>query len=338
MASRDQGAPPRTVHRAPQPAPRAASGLLAEEMGRGKVGTPTRRVSTACHLATRAGAGGGGGGRAQHSASVAFISASRLLSSVASLHFPSTDTDFSPWKREVAVRTVEGAERDAQRPPRGRMCHLCLSPPPSVLVLRESRQGRCPGALPAPTEAGTGEPQSGQRLAKVGYVSNGPPSGWGASGKAACKCVREPLSPWSQGRCPRVAAPTSGTKVAETDGRWDQRSGTCSPCRVPRGTNKAPVTQHPETRETSQLSSVEKAANGQAGTRRTRHLPTGHRLVSPYCKTPQHAVRSTVEANRKTEHPSQDRQDLENARWTFQTWNTQSSKRDTHGWAHGQNG
>lgn len=34
----------------------------------------------------------------QHLASVAFTSSSRLLSSVESLHLPSTDTDFSPWK------------------------------------------------------------------------------------------------------------------------------------------------------------------------------------------------------------------------------------------------
>lgn len=39
-------------------------------------------------------------GWAQHLASVAFISSSKLLSSVESLHFPSTDTDFSPWKRK----------------------------------------------------------------------------------------------------------------------------------------------------------------------------------------------------------------------------------------------
>lgn len=36
------------------------------------------------------------GGGTQHVASVSFISSSRLLSSVGSLHFPSTDTDFSP--------------------------------------------------------------------------------------------------------------------------------------------------------------------------------------------------------------------------------------------------
>lgn len=37
------------------------------------------------------------GGGTQHVASVSFISSSRLLSSVGSLHFPSTDTDFSPF-------------------------------------------------------------------------------------------------------------------------------------------------------------------------------------------------------------------------------------------------
>lgn len=33
----------------------------------------------------------------QHWASMVFISSSRLLSSVASLHFPSTDTELSPF-------------------------------------------------------------------------------------------------------------------------------------------------------------------------------------------------------------------------------------------------
>lgn len=41
-------------------------------------------------------------GDTQHFASVAFTSSSRLLSRVASPHFPSTDTDFSPWRRRDA--------------------------------------------------------------------------------------------------------------------------------------------------------------------------------------------------------------------------------------------
>lgn len=37
-------------------------------------------------------------GLLQHWASVVFISSSRLLSSMASLHLPSTDTELSPWR------------------------------------------------------------------------------------------------------------------------------------------------------------------------------------------------------------------------------------------------
>lgn len=36
-------------------------------------------------------------GSSQHLASVAFISSNKLLSSVESLHFPSTETEFSPF-------------------------------------------------------------------------------------------------------------------------------------------------------------------------------------------------------------------------------------------------
>lgn len=70
--------------------------------------------------------------RAQHLASVALTSSSRPLSRAGSLHFPSTDTDFSPWQGETpgmwkghtelrltATRPVPGGA-DGQRTDRSR--------------------------------------------------------------------------------------------------------------------------------------------------------------------------------------------------------------------------
>lgn len=72
-----------TAHGAP-----AAPETLGRAAGQERTGVTWRRQDQARHRA---------GGWAQHGASVARISSRTLPNSVASLHFPSTDTDFSPF-------------------------------------------------------------------------------------------------------------------------------------------------------------------------------------------------------------------------------------------------
>lgn len=115
MASREQDTPLGAVHGAPAaqtavPSP-ARAALLAQALPEGgglsaspqrvqrvKVEMRTGYINATRHLAGPTGAPRPGeAAAAQHWASVAFISSSRLLSSAASLHFPSTDTDFSPF-------------------------------------------------------------------------------------------------------------------------------------------------------------------------------------------------------------------------------------------------
>lgn len=115
MASQEQDTPPGTVHGAPAartavaPTPPVASLWEALPAGGGiRASCRRERKSQSknddrihqCGASPRHVNGRPGPARlrpAQHWARVAFISSSKLLSSVESLHFPSTDTDFSPF-------------------------------------------------------------------------------------------------------------------------------------------------------------------------------------------------------------------------------------------------
>lgn len=83
-----------------RPCPRGVPQCFPQRVQRVKVKTPTGYINATRHLARPTGAprpSEGEASAAQHWASVAFISSSKLPSSAASLHFPSTETDFSPF-------------------------------------------------------------------------------------------------------------------------------------------------------------------------------------------------------------------------------------------------
>lgn len=102
-------------------APPEGGGLSAspQRVQRVKVKTPTGYMNATCHLARPTGSprpGEGEAAAAQHWASVAFSSSSKLPSSAASLHFPSTDTDLSPFftRRQTWWPWIERLYMEAQ--------------------------------------------------------------------------------------------------------------------------------------------------------------------------------------------------------------------------------